>query len=149
MRCGRIIIKMRNTNSVMNSQKITAGIVSFFILVAPVLAWAEVGIPCGDLAAGQKECGFNDLITLANSIIKFLMISVAVPLAAIGFMWVGGKMILSPNKESAKTEAKQSFANIAMGFGIMLGAYVLIKMVLFAFLDEKYVKGSILEFMFQ
>jgi len=138
---------MQNTNSVRKNQKTSATIVAFAIFALPVVVWAQVGIPCGDIASGQKECGFNDLIILANNIINSLILKVAVPLAALGFMWVGGKMILSPNKESAKTEAKQSFANIAMGFGIMLGAYILIKTVLFAFLTDE--QTSFMQFMFQ
>lgn len=123
---------MRNT--ILN-QKIGAGVLSTVVIIAPFIAWAQVGIPCGDIVAGQQQCGFKDLIVLANSIIHFLMFSVAVPLAAIGIMFVGGKMVLSPNKESAKTSAKESFTNIAIGFLIMLGAYVVIKVIIYSFLN--------------
>lgn len=129
------------------NQKTFTAILSLAIFTVPVLALAQIGIPCGDLTAGQKECGFDDLIILANNIIKFLMFSVAVPLAAIGFMWVGGKMVLYPDKESAKTEGKKSLEFIAIGFGIMLGAYVFIKTILFAFLTTE--QASFMQFMFQ
>lgn len=119
------------------NKKTFATIASFALLVFPVVAWAQVGIPCGDIAGGQKECGFNDLIKLGNNIIKFLMLSVAVPLAALGFMYTGGRLVLMPAKEGEWTAAKKRFGDLAMGFGIMLGAYVLIKTVLFAFLNDK------------
>lgn len=99
-------------------------------------------IPC----SGSK-CGFNDLIILSNNIIKFLMLKVAVPLAALGIMFVGAKMVLSSNKESAKTEAKESFTNIAIGFLIMLGAYVFIKTIIFALLSDE--QKNFMQFMFQ
>ena len=112
------------------------------IFALPVFAWAQVGIPCNG-----PDCGFDDLIILANNIIKFLMFSVAVPLAAIGFMWMGAKMVLLPNKESAKTEAKDGAMLIVQGFAIMLGAYVFIKTILFAFLTDE--QASFMQFMFQ
>lgn len=122
--------------------KIIAKMLTVAIFAVPILTFAQVGIPCNG-----PDCKFDDLIILANNIIRFLMFSVAVPLAAIGFMWVGGKMVLSPNKESAKTEAKQSFTSIAIGFGIMLGAYVFIKTILFAFLTDE--QAGFMQFMFQ
>ena len=135
---------MRN---IILNQKITAGIASAVVLVIPLLANSQVGIPCGDFTAGQKECGFNDLIILANNIIKFLMFSVAVPLAAIGFMYTGGRLIVMQSKESEWEKAKTGFADIAMGFGIMLGAYVFIKTILFAFLTQE--QPSFMQFLFQ
>lgn len=116
----------------------------------PVVTWAQVGIPCGDISSGGHECGFDDILVLINNIVKFLMFSVAVPLAALGFMFVGGKMVLSSNKESAKTEAKESFTNIAIGFLMMLGAYVFIKTILFAFLNDRDANlMSLMNYMFQ
>lgn len=82
-------------------------------------------------------CGFNDLITLVNNVIHFIIYYIAVPLAALGFMWVGGNLVLNQNKESAWSDAKEKFWDIGRGFGIILGAYVLIKMALFAFLSEE------------
>lgn len=110
-------------------------ILSFAILVAPSVAFGASLIPCG--GKDQDPCEFKHLIKLANTIIRFLMIDVAVPLAAIGFMWTGGNLILNQNKEGAWNDAKSSFSDIGMGFGIMLGAFVLIKFILFAFLSDE------------
>lgn len=115
----------------MNQKNITVA-VSFFTLVIPVIAFAQVGIPCNGV-----DCDFNSLMMLANNIISFLMFSVAVPLAAIGFTFMGGKMILYSNKVSAVSEAKEGMESIAIGFAIMLGAFVLIKVVLSAFLSTE------------
>lgn len=138
-------------NKILN-QKTGATILSFAVLVIPSVAFGASLIPCGQPAGTDpiivgntshvttNECGFNDLIILANTIIRFLMIDVAVPLAALGFMWVGGNLVLNQNKEGAWSEAKESFGNIGMGFGIMLGAFVLIKLVLFTFLSDDQAK---------
>lgn len=130
------------------NQKTAVAVLSLAILVVPAVALGAGLIPCGRPAGTDpiivggapylttNECGFNDLIILANIIIKFLMIDVAVPLAALGIMWAGGKLVVNQNKESAWSEAKESFGSIGMGFLIMLGAFVLIKLVLFTFLSN-------------
>lgn len=115
-----------------------ARVLSFAVFVVPMIAGAQGLIPCG--GKGQDPCEFKHLIILANTIVRFLMIDVAVPLAALGLMWVGGNLVLNQNKEGAWSEAKESFENIGIGFGIMLGAFVLIKLVLFTFLSDDQAK---------
>jgi len=134
---------MRNTNY----SKTVATVLSFTVLVLPVIVYGAGLIPCGfdtdgdgtvkNTATLKEECEFSDLTKLANTIISFLMYDVAVPLAALGIMWAGGKLVMSQNKEGAWTEAKESFGNIGMGFLIMLGAFVLLKLVLFTFLSTE------------
>lgn len=126
-------------------KKTLASILSLSILsiiFLPAFVSAQVGIPCYD-----GQCTFDDLIILVNNIIKFLMFSVAVPLAAIGFMWMGAKLVLLPNKESAMTEAKDGVMSIVKGFAIMLGAYVFIKTILYAFLTDE--QAGFMNFLFQ
>lgn len=119
-------------------KKIGATILSLSILIMPMMVYGAGLIPCGDIKNADgvitNPCGFYDLIKLANSIIKFLMYDIAIPLATLGFMYVGANFILNQNKEGARSEAKESFLNMAKGFGMILGAYVLIKTVLVAFL---------------
>ncbi len=112
------------------NKKIIASFLSFSVLAIPFVASAQVVAPCNG-----PDCGFDDLITLGNNIVSFLMIDVAVPLAALGFMFMGAKLVLFSNKETAKTEAKEGLWNIAIGFAIMLGSYVLIKVILYSFLN--------------
>ena len=125
-------------------KKISASVIAGAILSMPLLGMAQIGIPCG--GPGQAECGFNDLLILANNIIHFIIFSVAVPLAALGFMWAGAGLVLNQNKESAWSEAKGRFSDIAMGFGIILAAFVLVKTILYAFLNTK---GGFTLFLFQ
>ncbi|MFA5997505.1 MAG: hypothetical protein WC791_03390 [Candidatus Paceibacterota bacterium] len=126
----------------MNNQKAITTILSTIVLALPMTVAAQVGIPCDG-----PNCDFNSLIKLINNIIKFLMFSVAVPLAALGFMFMGGKMVLLSNKEAAKTEAKQGIGFIITGFLIMLGAYVFIKTILFMFITDD--QKTFMNFMFQ
>jgi hypothetical protein len=127
------------------NQKIRVAILFIAIFALPIVSMAQVGIPCEGTAA--DPCEFNDLIVLANNIIKFLMFTVAVPLAALGFMWAGASLVLNQEKEKAWSEAKERFENIAIGFGIILGAYVLIKGVIYSFLTAEQI--TFMQFMFQ
>lgn len=111
-------------------QKTITQILSLAVLTLPLTASAQIGIPCNG-----PDCKFDDLLTLANRIVRFLMIDVAVPLAALGFMYTGGRLVLFQDKEGEWTKAKESFWDMGMGFGIMLGSYVLIKAILYAFLN--------------
>ena len=119
------------------NQKTVAATLSFTVLALPVVVHGAGLIPnCGDVVNGKfVDCTFNDVLKLANNIIHFLLYDVSVPLAALGFMWAGANLVLSQNKESAWTDAKKRFTNIGIGFGIMLGSYVLIKVVIYAFLN--------------
>lgn len=82
------------------------------------------------------KCGFYDLLKLANTIVKFLFYDIAMPLVAIGIMYAGARLIIFQNKEKEKTAAKDMLTNIAYGFALMLGTFVLIKFVLSQFLSE-------------
>lgn len=124
------------------NQKTRAAMLPTVIFALPVIAWAQVGIPCDG-----PDCTFDDLIILVNNIIQFLIFSVAVPLAAIGFMVMGAKMVIYSNKESAKTEAKEGIWLIIKGFLIMLAAFVVIKTVLYSLLSDSQV--TFMDFMFQ
>lgn len=111
------------------NKKISATALSLALLSLPAVSYAAGLIPC------DTNCTFNDLIILANNIIKFLMYDVAVPLAALGFMWAGANLVLNQNKEGAWSDAKERFTDMAKGFGIILGAYLVIKLVIYAFLN--------------
>ncbi|HBB43779.1 MAG: hypothetical protein UW27_C0017G0090 [Parcubacteria group bacterium GW2011_GWA1_44_13] len=126
-------------------KKTIGSVVSFFVISTiflPMHMSAQVGIPCNG-----PDCGFDDLIMLVNNVIKFLIFAVAVPLAALRFMYAGALLILNPKKEEAKTKATGIFWGVGVGFAVMLGAYVVIKTILFAFLTDE--QASFMQFMFQ
>lgn len=122
--------------------KITATLAIMAIFGIPLLTFAQanptpgiLGIPCGDKET--HACGFNDLITLVNRIVHFLIYYIIVPLIAVAFMIVGANFVLNPNKESAKTAAKGQMEMIAYGIFWILAGFLLVKTVLFAFLSDK------------
>lgn len=128
-------------------QKAGAFILSLSILFMPMAVYGASLIPCGqpagtpDIVVNKTSfqttnpCGFNDLIILANVIVSFLMYDIAVPLMAIAFMYTGARFILFQNKEEEREGAKKRAMDVLTGFGIMLGAYVLIKTILYQFIN--------------
>lgn len=121
------------------NKKTIATLFSLAVFILPTIVYGANLIPCGNVKVDNvvtDMCTFDDLIRLANSIIRFLMYDVAVPLAALGFMYSGARLVLFQKKEGEWTSAKERFWDVAMGFGYMLGAYVLIKTVLFWFLSN-------------
>lgn len=135
--------------NIMNKRIITSAISLLVIILMPLFVYSALGIPCGvdingdgvvkNMPGVTEECGFTDLIALSNNIIHFLIYDIAIPLTTLGFVWVGGNLILNQNKEGAWTEAKESFWSIGKGFAIILGSYVLIKFVLYQFLTTEQV----------
>ncbi len=122
-----------------NKQKISAMVTVGAILVLPFIVMAtsgeHVGIPCTGL-----DCDFDDLIVLASNIMNFLIYYIAVPLAALGFMWAGADLVLNQDKAHSWSEAKERFWDIGKGFAIMISAFLLIKFVLFQFLSDEQAK---------
>ena len=111
-------------------QKKLATTISFLLLLLPLASRGAGIVPdCG------ADCGFADLMRLVNNVIHFVFYDVAIPLTVLVFVYSGGKLVLNPNKEGAWKEAKASFENIGWGFGYMLGSYVLIKTVIYYFLN--------------
>lgn len=119
-----------------NSKKIASLILAGAVLAVPMIALGG-GTILGKYICSGTDCEFNNLIDLANTIISFLIYDVAVPLAALGFMYAGARMVLYQNKEKEWTAAKEMMTNIGYGFAIMLGSFVLIKFVLYQFLDSE------------
>lgn len=106
------------------------------VIALPLLASAAGLVPCGGTfpdGTAEPACDFNYLITMVNRVVTFLLYGFAVPVAALGFLFAGGKLIIAQNKESAWTEAKEIFGNILLGFGIFIAAFILVKAFLVAF----------------
>jgi len=115
-------------------QKIGTMFLTSALLCTPVLANAAGLVPCG--GPTQPACDFHYLTVMANTIINFLLYYVAIPLATLGFMWTGARLIIFQNKENEWSEAKKNFWTIAQGFGIILAAFVLIKFIGVTFLGN-------------
>ena len=120
-----------NTNII---KKIGTSIITGIILSVPIITSADGIVPCGGGGA-EPTCDFNQLMIMVNRIIHFLFYDVAIPLTTIIFMYVGARLVLYQDKMGEWKKAKEAFANIGIGFGMMVGAFVLIKFILSQVLD--------------
>ena len=109
------------------------------MLASGMLILPLVSIGASDfIVCDGLNCGFNDLLKLANVIVKFLFYQVSIPLVAIGIMYAGARLVIFQNKEKEKTAAKEMLTNIGYGFALMLGTFVLIKFILSQFLSKDF-----------
>lgn len=110
------------------TQSLTLG-----ILMLPIISSAAGLVPCDGTTA--DPCTFAKLIELVNTVVKFIMYDILIPLIALIIMYTGGRLVIMPNKENEWSSATESFKSIGIGIGIILGSYVLIKFVIYQFLN--------------
>jgi len=105
---------------------------AFLIIAAPFVVLAQgIGpiVPQNCGKAGQPSCNFSHLIQLANSIINFL-IRISSFLAAIAFTYVGWLYVTSGGDSGKKSEAKGILMKVVFGFVLVLGAWLIVKLIL-------------------
>lgn len=113
-------------------------IIVFFILVCvfllPVFVFAEETnngfIPC------INDCGFNDLLTLVDNIIKWV-ITVSVPIAAGVIAWAG-ILYMTTGVASTKEKAKGIIQKVFIGFVVILSAWIIVTTIINALLDKSF-----------
>ncbi len=100
-------------------------------------------VPCGKPATavttvsgktyqvGQViPCDFNSFMKLIDNIMKFILFSLAVPIAALMFAYAGFKLVTSGGSAEAKTRAKTIFFHAVLGIVIAAGAWLIVKTIL-------------------
>ena len=105
-------------------------------------AWSGL-IPCGNLVSSASRtvtdpCTFDDLILLAQAVIKFLIFKIAAPLAAIMFAYAGFLWVTNGGNESQISKAKDIFWMVFWGLVVALAAWLTINMIINFFLYSDY-----------
>jgi len=77
-----------------------------------------------------EGCGFNQLMTLINNVITFLLFTVATPLAAIIIAYAGWLYLSSGGNSSDVTKAKKILMNVVIGYVIGLAAWLIVKTII-------------------
>ena len=107
-------------------------VIVFLVLIIPVISLAQ-GTPPTEpgLVACKENCGFNDFMVLVDTVIKFILYKMAIPIAAIMFAYAGFKMVTAGGEAAhARTEAKEIFTNTVIGLIIAVAAFLIIKTIL-------------------
>lgn len=110
-----------------------------FMVPHAVFAQSTI-IPCGfdingdgvvkTMAGFDEECDFNDLITLAQNVINFLIFGIASPLAAIMFAYAGFLYVTNRGNEGQVKQAHDIFLYVFWGLVVALGAWVFVNFIL-------------------
>ncbi len=128
-------------------KKFTISLLIFLVLIVPVFSFAQTDadrglIPCGRSPGPNvdpsttKPCEFKDFMTLINTVIKFILFKLVVPIAAVMFFYAGFLMVTSGGSTEARGKAKNIFTNAVYGLVIAAAAWLIIRTILFI-LDYK------------
>ncbi|MEK7572280.1 MAG: hypothetical protein AAB493_00250 [Patescibacteria group bacterium] len=142
-----------------NTAKFLLFISLFSIFVFPLFSFAESSnlIPCGtekypdntfknkttgDITGSKIDgyddvsrqvsnpCGFNDLLTMVNKVVHFVLFVMVVPIAAILFAYAGFMLITSGGEVGKKKKALSVFWNVGLGLIIAVAAWLIISTIL-------------------
>ncbi|OHA59896.1 MAG: hypothetical protein A2589_02545 [Candidatus Vogelbacteria bacterium RIFOXYD1_FULL_46_19] len=105
-----------------------SGSLLVWFLALPVAAQTagEGLVKCG---RGNDQCDFNDLVTLINDVIKFIVVYLAVPLAVVLIVYAGVRMVIYSSNAGERTKAKSMIYIVVGGLVIVLAAYLIVKFV--------------------
>ena len=96
------------------------------LFIMPAVSFATVLVPCTD----GKSCDFNALMTMVNTVIKFIIFDLALPIDAIMFVYAGFKLVTSGGDTGARQTAKDVFTNTLIGLIFAVAAWLIINTVL-------------------
>jgi hypothetical protein len=110
------------------------------ILIAPVFSFAQsispsLGlVPCNNTpdASGviAQKCDFDAFMNLINKVIKFVLFDLAVPIAAIMFLYAGFELITSGGSTEKRGMAKKVFTNALIGLALAAAAWLIVRTIL-------------------
>lgn len=98
-------------------------------------------IPCGTEKYTAKEgnhqigevknpCGFDHIFILINNFIKYFILYIAIPLAAIMFCYAGFLLVTSGGSEESWGKAKGLMWNVVIGLVLVAGAWLIVNLIL-------------------
>ena len=87
-------------------------------------------IPCGNDEGGPGDCDWEDLVTLAQRVVDFILLKLMIPLAVIALVYAGIQVIRGKTQPAELIKAKGALYNVAVGIFLALGAYAIIKTIL-------------------
>ncbi len=91
----------------------------------------DTSSPAGGLIpACPNGCGFKELMQLVNNVIKFILFALAVPIAALMFVYAGFQMVTSGGNAHKSEQAKKIFFNAVIGIALAAGSWLIIELIL-------------------
>lgn len=91
-------------------------------------------VPCGTERDSSNKitnpCGFSHILELINKVVTFVLVDLALPIAALMFAYAGFLLATSGGNSEKKSQAKSVFTSVAIGLIIVAGAFTIVKTVL-------------------
>jgi hypothetical protein len=103
--------------------KVLIPVLMFMVLFAPVVSFSAGLVPCKD------NCGWNELMTLVNTVVNYILFFLVIPIAAIMFAAAGIMLLTSGGDPSKKTKAKDLFLGVVLGLVIAAAAWLIVHTV--------------------
>lgn len=127
-----------------NFLKYFFSIILLLTIFIPSVSFADNIIPCGIekftaqttinnvvYEAGQtKPCTWNDLISLINNVLNFILFKLAIPIGAIMFCYAGFLLITSGGDTEARGTAKKIALGVVKGLVFAAAAWLIVHLIL-------------------
>ena len=107
-----------------------------FVPLQSALAVAATGIvpDCNTTrdanGAFVQPCNFSQVAKLINNVIHFLIFDMAMPIAAIVFMYAGFHLITGAGNPTKREHAKAIFWKVLLGLCLALASWLIIKWIM-------------------
>ncbi len=113
-------------------------IAAILFSLLPSLAFAQIPTGWKDLiVCSGSDCNFNSVILFINNLINDLIL-ISFPVAAVAFAWAGFTILTSGGSEEKKNRGKSILIKVAIGYAIIIGAYVVVTFITKTFLNADY-----------
>jgi len=98
----------------------------------PTTGTSDMSVKGGGLVPDcpSTGCGFNELMKLINTVITFLLFTLATPLFALILIYVGWLYLSAGGSSENVTKAKKILKNALIGYVIALAAWLIVKTIL-------------------
>ena len=103
------------------------------LLILPIIASAAGLVPCG--GTGEPACQFCHVVKLVELVSDWL-VTILTIIFAIIIVVAGLRMVVSSGDVNAKVSAKKMIINAAVGFMIVLAAWILIDLGMKALVES-------------
>ncbi len=116
-----------------NYKKYLASIISIGIILTPMIMFSAGLVPdCAENTAtdGVYGCDFNYFMQLLNTVINFVLYTLATPIFALIIVYAGWLYLSDGGSSENVGKAKKILKNAVIGYVIALAAWLIVKTIL-------------------
>ncbi len=107
-------------------------VIVLIMLLMPIVSLAQGDqglIPCGTIT-NTEPCEFKHFMILINTVIDFIFKYLAMPIAAIMFVYAGGLLVITGGSPENRTKAKSIFTSTLIGLVLAAAAWIIVRTLL-------------------